>query len=85
MIKKFIAVNESEIIEFYDVSEHLGIPLPDVTGSNTFKDATRSFQKEFIKNRLIKNNNNVTDTAVELDLARPYLHRLIKMFNIDIS
>jgi transcriptional regulator with PAS, ATPase and Fis domain len=39
------------------------------------------FEKEFIKIKLLQNENNITKTAKALKVGRSYLHKKIKSLN----
>jgi transcriptional regulator with PAS, ATPase and Fis domain len=45
-----------------------------------FKEAKKSFEKEFIQRKLLLNNNNITKTAKTIGVGRSYLHKKIKNF-----
>ena len=46
-----------------------------------FKEARRAFEKEFIKRKLLQNENNITKTAKSIKVGRSYLHKKIKSLN----
>ena len=48
---------------------------------DNFKEARKAFEKEFIKIKLIQNENNITKTAKTLKVGRSYLHKKIKSLN----
>ncbi len=48
---------------------------------DNFKEARKAFEKEFIKIKLIQNENNVTKTAKIMKVGRSYLHKKIKSLN----
>ena len=48
---------------------------------DTFKEARKAFEKEFIKRKLLQNENNVTKTAKSIKVGRSYLHKKIKSLN----
>jgi len=45
---------------------------------DNFKEARKTFEKEFIKIKLIQNENNITKTAKAMNVGRSYLHKKIK-------
>jgi two-component system nitrogen regulation response regulator NtrX len=45
---------------------------------DNFKEARKAFEKEFIKIKLIQNENNITKTAKTMNVGRSYLHKKIK-------
>jgi two-component system nitrogen regulation response regulator NtrX len=48
---------------------------------DNFKEARKAFEKEFIKRKLLQNENNVTKTAKSIKVGRSYLHKKIKSLN----
>jgi two-component system nitrogen regulation response regulator NtrX len=46
-----------------------------------FKEARKVFEKEFIKRKLLQNENNITKTAKAIKVGRSYLHKKIKSLN----
>jgi len=48
---------------------------------DNFKEARRAFEKEFIKIKLVQNENNITKTAKTMKVGRSYLHKKIKSLN----
>jgi two-component system nitrogen regulation response regulator NtrX len=48
---------------------------------DNFKEAKKAFEKEFIKIKLIQNENNITKTAKTMKVGRSYLHKKIKSLN----
>jgi two-component system nitrogen regulation response regulator NtrX len=48
---------------------------------DNFKEARKVFEKEFIKIKLLQNENNITKTARALKVGRSYLHKKIKSLN----
>ncbi len=49
----------------------------------TFQDATRHFQAELVRRTLERNDWNVTQTAVQLDVARSYVYTLMRTLGIE--
>ncbi|MBW1849328.1 MAG: sigma-54-dependent Fis family transcriptional regulator [Deltaproteobacteria bacterium] len=45
-----------------------------------FKEAKKTFEKEFIQKKLLLNNSNITKTAKAIGVGRSYLHKKIKNF-----
>jgi len=55
----------------------------DDTGEHmTLQQATRQYQRRYVRETLEKNDWNVTETARELDLARSHLYTLINDFEL---
>jgi two-component system nitrogen regulation response regulator NtrX len=48
---------------------------------DNFKEARKAFEKEFIKRKLLQNENNITRTAKSIKVGRSYLHKKIKSLN----
>jgi two-component system nitrogen regulation response regulator NtrX len=48
---------------------------------DNFKEARKVFEKEFIKRKLLQNENNITKTAKAIKVGRSYLHKKIKSLN----
>jgi two-component system nitrogen regulation response regulator NtrX len=48
---------------------------------DNFKEARKVFEREFIKIKLLQNENNITKTARALKVGRSYLHKKIKSLN----
>ena len=49
--------------------------------SKSLKQAKKLFEQEFIKRKLVQNNNNISQTAKALGVHRSFLHRKLKQFN----
>ena len=47
-----------------------------------FRDAKMSFEKEYILNKLVKNKWNISQAAVEMNVARSLLYRKMEEFDI---
>ena len=56
----------------------------DKLESNNLKEARSLFEKDFILKALNSNNGNISKTASTLGIERSYLHKKIKLFEIDI-
>ena len=50
-----------------------------------FKEAKQAFEREYIKDKLLENNGNISQTAEILGLERSHLHKKIKTLNIDLA
>ena len=48
----------------------------------TFKDAKRYFEKEYLQQKLHKNNGNISQTAEQVGMERSHLHKKIKSLEI---
>ncbi len=52
---------------------------------NSYEEAIKVFEKEFIRYRLTKNGDNLEKTAKELKVDRSFLYKKIKELKIDIN
>ncbi len=50
--------------------------------SDSLKDAKKTFEREFIKRKLMQNNNNITKTAKSIGLEKSYLNKRLKILNL---
>ncbi|MBW2643549.1 MAG: sigma-54-dependent Fis family transcriptional regulator, partial [Deltaproteobacteria bacterium] len=50
--------------------------------SHSLKNAKKTFEREFIKRKLLQNNNNITTTAEAIGVKLSYLHKKLKSLNI---
>lgn len=55
---------------------------PDPSGSTSFHEATRNFQRELLRRELDAAAWNVTEVAQRLDLTRSHVYNLIKAFGL---
>lgn len=55
---------------------------PLLSGGN-FKDARKSFEKDFIEAKLQENNGNISRTAEHIGMERSHLHKKIKNLGIE--
>ncbi|MFH0780718.1 MAG: sigma-54 dependent transcriptional regulator [Pseudomonadota bacterium] len=47
-----------------------------------YKTAKRLFEKEYLLNKLLQNDNNISKTAEQVGLERSHLHKKLKSFDI---
>ncbi len=47
-----------------------------------YKTAKRSFEREYLQNKLQQNDNNISKTAEQVGLERSHLHKKLKSFDI---
>jgi two-component system nitrogen regulation response regulator NtrX len=64
-----------------DVIDAADMPDSYLMKIENFKEARKAFEKEFIKRKLLQNENNITKTAKSIKVGRSYLHKKIKSFN----
>jgi two-component system nitrogen regulation response regulator NtrX len=50
--------------------------------SDSLKNAKKTFEREFIKRKLMQNNNNITKTAKSIGLDKSYLNKRLKILNL---
>lgn len=50
---------------------------------SNFKEARKVFEREFLKDRLNKNDGNISKTAEEIGLERSHLHKKVKSLGVD--
>lgn len=49
---------------------------------NSFKEAKKSFEREYIRKKLVENDHNVSKTARVIGVERSYLHKKIKQIGV---
>jgi two-component system nitrogen regulation response regulator NtrX len=50
-----------------------------------FKEAKKEFEREYLIDKLLENNNNISHTAEMLGMERSHLHKKLKALHIDLS
>ena len=50
--------------------------------SEDYKTAKKLFEKEYLQQKLIQNDNNISKTAEQVGLERSHLHKKLKSFEI---
>ncbi len=60
---------------------HGSAPQPPYLSAD-FKDAKRMFEKEYLQQKLLQNDNNISKTAEEVGLERSHLHKKLKSLDI---
>ncbi len=63
------------------------IPASNGTGpspylASDYKTAKKLFEKEYLKSKLLQNDNNISKTAEQVGLERSHLHKKLKSFEI---
>jgi two-component system nitrogen regulation response regulator NtrX len=53
--------------------------------SNSLKDAKKTFEREFIKRKLMQNNNNITKTAKSIGIDKSSLNKRIKSLKLSVK
>jgi two-component system nitrogen regulation response regulator NtrX len=51
-------------------------------GAQTFKDAKKLFEKEYLQQKLTENNGNISKTAEQVGMERSHLHKKLKSLEI---
>ncbi len=70
--------------EIYQQKEETSLPLDQGEHlPDSYRDAKELFEKQFLLEKLRKNNWNVSRTAEEIGLERSNLHRKIKSYGIE--
>jgi Nif-specific regulatory protein len=64
-------------------ARHLDDDRGDANEPATFHAATRAFQREFLRQRLIDAEWNVSEVARQLELTRAHIYNLIRSLNIE--
>ena len=50
-----------------------------------FKEAKKSFEREFLRLRLEENNGNISQTAITIGMERSHLHKKIKGLELEVE
>ena len=53
--------------------------------SNSFKDAKITFEREFIKRKLMQNHNNIPKTAKSMGVEKNYLNKRLKTLKLSVK
>jgi two-component system nitrogen regulation response regulator NtrX len=86
LLERLTIMVEKEVIAVSDLPspfnpEALSMSQPvddQLFVTNSLKEAKKVFEKEFIQRKLLQNENNITQTAKMMGVARSYLHRKLK-------
>ena len=86
LVERLAIMSEQDIIEAADLPEPYNPssaaerPAADsrLLGLNGLKEAKKEFEKEFIQQKLVENQNNITRTAESIGVGRSYLHKKLK-------
>jgi two-component system nitrogen regulation response regulator NtrX len=84
LVEKLVVLTETEDIRRHDVIPALEHTLPAGSSRHveTLKEARLRFEREYIRNVLRANGENVTKTAEDLGLERTNLYRKMKQLGI---
>ncbi|MBW2431111.1 MAG: sigma-54-dependent Fis family transcriptional regulator, partial [Deltaproteobacteria bacterium] len=90
LVERLAIMVDKDVIDVTDIPDSYrpgGLTNPSYAASapfmklDNFKEAKKAFEKEFIKIKLVQNENNVTKTAKAMKVGRSYLHKKIKSLN----
>ncbi len=84
--KAVVLLNGSEI-QIQDIASVLRTSdrlMQNQKGHLTFKEAKHTFEREYILQKLIEHDFNITHAAKCMDLPRTYLHKKIKILDIQV-
>lgn len=88
LVEKLIVLVGSEEIHPQDISSVLqnysGRQEMSASSASSLKDAKIKFEREFILEKLFANNWNIKKTSEILGIPRTYLHKKIKMLDIEV-
>jgi len=96
MVERLLIMTAADTIHSEDVRFFLGdktTPLavqPDLAGMKqyaalSFKEARKQFEHDYLKARLLENDNNVSRTAQEIGMERSHLHKKVKALSIELG
>jgi two-component system nitrogen regulation response regulator NtrX len=95
MIERLVIMSPGTTIGREDVGLFLGKSLNEtVSGSNhsvidysllDFKQARKQFEHDYIKEKLLQNNGNVSKTAEQIGMERSHLHKKVKALGIELE
>ncbi len=86
LVERLAIMVEEDVISASDLPEpynptcggELSAADSKLLGIDSFKEARKAFEKEFIQQKLSEHQNNVTRTAESIGVGRSYLHKKIK-------
>ena len=85
IMERLVVMSQNSLISISDIPEEILINAKiknTLHKKTSLLDARKEFEKEYIKDALLKNNGNVGRTAGFLDIARKNLYKKIKEYNI---
>jgi Nif-specific regulatory protein len=83
VVERSVVLSQENIIREKDLLLRTDSPMIEESYSGkSLKEALKLFKKHFIRNVLESHGWNQTETAVELDIQRTYLSKLIKELEI---
>ncbi len=90
-IERLAIMARESVISASQVRLFLSPGQTAATGSNSmlnpflaadFKTAKRLFEKEYLQQKLLQNDNNISKTAEQVGMERSHLHKKLKSFEI---
>jgi len=85
LIEKLMILVDYPKIEPSDISSVIkNYPMIKSNEASSLKQARQNFEREFIREKLVVSNWNVTKAAKMLGIPRTYLYKKIKKFGIEI-
>ena len=84
VVEKIYILTNGKHIDHEDLNFVIGKFWGHGEGVMSFREARSMFEKAFLKEQLLVNNCNVSKTADLIGLERSYLHRKMKIYNIEV-
>lgn len=89
LIERLTIMSEKDVIEAAHIpspynpnqSQKLKVVETHLFSYKDFKEAKIAFEKAFIQQKLLENDNNITNTAKAIGVERSYLHKKLKRLN----
>jgi two-component system nitrogen regulation response regulator NtrX len=75
------AIDETDIPPSYKAGDR-AMEEAGLLGTRSLKDARREFEKAFILQKLLENENNISQTADAIGIERSHLHKKIKSYGL---
>ena len=90
LIERLVIMTRGPVIEAKDIPDPIreeGKVQPELSflEYNLLKDARREFEKRFIMQKLMENEDNISKTAEVIGIERSNLHRKIKSYGIEMK
>ncbi|MBW2620117.1 MAG: sigma-54-dependent Fis family transcriptional regulator [Deltaproteobacteria bacterium] len=90
LVERLAIMVEKDVIDEFDIHAPYNPGTVDEKApiesqlflSHSLKNAKKTFEREFIKRKLLQNNNNITTTAEAIGVKLSYLHKKLKSLNI---
>ena len=90
LLERLTIMVDGELIDVDDLpapynphsSDSTEISTSQFLAKDSLKGAKKSFEKAYIRNKLLEHENNVSKTAKAIGVERSYLHKLIKRLKI---